>query len=139
MIDPFDHLALLELHAAYAHTIDDGDADGWAACFTPEGELWSTRPSEVTGRAALAEFARSRIAGPGDPERHLSWNHTFDRIDGGVTGRCSASLARSGPEGTVLLFAATYRDRFERHDGRWCIARREVHYDNLPVGAAVTQ
>lgn len=139
MIDPLDHLALLELHAAYAHTIDDGDADAWAECFTPDGVLWSTRPSEVSGREALAEFARGRIASLGDRERHLSWNHTFAADGRAVAGRCSASLARSGPGGTILLFTASYRDRFERHDGRWRIARREVHYDNPPPSPAVTQ
>jgi hypothetical protein len=126
-----DHLALLELHARYAHTIDDGDAEGWAGCFTDDGVMWSTRPVEVIGRAALVEFAGLRIAGLADPERHISWNYVFERAsDGnGYTGRCSASIARVTAEGVILLFSATYRDHFVQRAEGWLIARREVHYD----------
>jgi 3-phenylpropionate/cinnamic acid dioxygenase small subunit len=132
-----DHLALLELHAAYAHYLDDGDVDGWVGCFTSDAVLWSTRPSEVIGRESLAEFARQRLASLMLPERHLSWNHLFDGSGDVATGRCSAAIARTELEGPVLLFTATYRDRFVRQDGRWRIARREVFYDR--AAGVVTQ
>lgn len=134
-IDPADHLALLELHARYAHTLDDADARGWSECFTPDGVLWSNRPVEVIGRAALEPFGQARIDGLTDPERHVSWNHVFEAADDGCAGRCSAAMLRTGADGVTVLFSATYRDRFVRDSGTggWLIARREVHYDKAGV------
>lgn len=130
-IDVADHLALLQLHAAYAHTLDDGDVDAWVDCFTTDAVLWSTRPSEVVGRAALAAFGRERVASLRLPERHISWNHVFDGSGDLATGRCSAAIARTDADQVVLLFTATYRDRFAREADGWRIARREVFYDRV--------
>ena len=52
------------LYAAYAHSLDSGDADGWAETFTPDGVLEMVAASadegtalRIAGRAELAAFA----------------------------------------------------------------------------------
>ena len=128
-IDAATRFELLDTYARYGHSYDDGDFEQWAACFTVDGVLWTSRGLEVRGRQGLQEFARSRTAGIRTPERHLSWHHLFTPTDGGVQGRCSAGIVRTTTEGVGFVFVATYRDRLVFDDGLWRLALREVHFD----------
>lgn len=58
-----DYSAICNLEGHYAHTWDIGDADGWAALFTPDGAFEMTgiggRPNRrFEGSAALSQFCR---------------------------------------------------------------------------------
>lgn len=53
-----DRVAIHELCARYNRTVDTADADGWADCFTDDGEFISLLVGSYQGRAALAAFAR---------------------------------------------------------------------------------
>lgn len=132
-----DRWSILAAYARYAHTIDDGDAEGWAACFTEDGVLWSSRGTAIASRRGLEEFARAYIAQRTLPERHLSWHHLLEPDGEACRGRCSAALIRPATAGAAFAFSATYRDLFVRAGERWLIARRDVHYDEVPA-AAVT-
>jgi gamma-hexachlorocyclohexane dehydrochlorinase len=46
----------------------------------------------------------------------------------------------ANPAGEVQMISATYRDRFERRNGVWKIARRDVqmHYFNPLPGASMS-
>ena len=59
-----DYSAICNLEGHYAHTWDTGDADGWAALFTPEGAFEmagvGSRPTvRYEGTAELAQFCRT--------------------------------------------------------------------------------
>ena len=49
-----DHDEIRQLYARYAHTIDTGDAEGWADTFTVDGVFGNAH-----GRAALVEFVHT--------------------------------------------------------------------------------
>jgi len=124
-----EHRAILELHARYANTIDDGDAAGWARCFTPDGVLRTTRPLEVRGREQLERFARDWAASGDGPSRHVSWHHLVERDGNELVGRCSAALLRTSAAGVRIAFTAVYHDRFAEVDGEWLIRARVVTID----------
>ena len=128
-MDVVDHLALLDLHARYAYTIDAGAAEEWAACFTPDGSLRTSRPLHVQGRKALAEFAADWHASNGDQRRHMTWHHRFAVVGSGAQGTCYAALLRAGPDGVSTEFTAVYHDRFTRVSEGWAIHERCVAID----------
>ncbi len=47
-----DKAEIIELHARYNRTVDTGDAEAWAACFTPDGEF-DARSAHSRGTAEL--------------------------------------------------------------------------------------
>jgi hypothetical protein len=125
--------ALMDLHARYATTIDEGDAEGWSDCFTDDGVLETTRPLEVAGRADLVAFARAHAASATGPARHVTWHHTFTPVaDGRVTGRCSAAILETTTTGVRAVFTARYLDTFVRVGAGWRLRRRSVFIDRVP-------
>ena len=122
----------MDLHARYAFTIDDGEAEGWADCFTPDGVLETTRPLLVAGSADLVAFATARAARSTAVARHITWHETFADEGGRIAGRCSAALVETRPTGVVTVFTATYRDSFVRLASGWRISRRQVLIDRAP-------
>src|ERR1700704_2401971 len=50
-----DRLAIMDLIARYAYTLDSGDLDGYANNFAPDGLLFEKH----RGRAAIKEFVAS--------------------------------------------------------------------------------
>ncbi|MEO3856500.1 nuclear transport factor 2 family protein [Acrocarpospora sp. B8E8] len=118
---------VMDLHARYANAIDDGDAEAWARCFTPDGVLRTNRPLEVTGRPALRAFAESWIASRPGPSRHITWHHLV--LEAELAGRCSAGLLVTMAEGVSMSYTAVYRDRFERVRAEWLLKERVVAID----------
>ena len=127
-----DRFLLLELHARYAATIDEGDARGWAACFMADGVLRTSRPLVVCGHEALEAFAAEwHAGGPGQP-RHMTWQHRFAAAPAGggeVTGTCYAALLRTVAARVDIAFTAVYHDRFVPAADGWRIRERVVALD----------
>ncbi len=125
-----DRLAILELAARYNHAIDSGDADAWAATFTPDG-VFETARDNVAGSAALAQFATAfheRLPG----SRHWNDNHVIDAdADDGpdrATHRCYLQLLRTGKDAGIIT-TGRYEDRLRRVDGQWRFVHRKVLSD----------
>jgi len=123
---------VLDLHARYANTIDGGDADGWAGCFTADGALRTDRPREVVGRAALREFAAAWAASRVGATRHVTWHHRVD--EPGLTGRCSAALVITEVAGVTIDYTAVYIDRYEQIGGDVLLSERVVTFDRAKTG-----
>jgi ketosteroid isomerase-like protein len=123
-----DVLAIQQLYARYNHAIDSGDADGWAACFTPDG-TFSSASGNFAGTQQLADFARafaSRLKA-----RHWTNNLVIDGSGGEATGTCYLMLLRLVGEGQppAILTTGIYRDAIVRHGGAWKFAARNVASD----------
>jgi uncharacterized protein (TIGR02246 family) len=129
-----DHEQIRALLARYNVAIDHGDADGWAACFTPDGVFESTgvepRPVRVEGTDALREFAAAQHAVNQGRGRHWT-NNELITIDGDEATLDCYLVAFT----TSRRIASTgeYHDRLRRHDGQWRFALRHVDVDARPT------
>jgi ketosteroid isomerase-like protein len=124
-----ERLALLEIYAELAATIDGGDAAGWADLFTEDGVLRTSRGRELRGREELARFAAEWFGSSSSPRRHMSWHHRFEPVGEEILGSCYAALLRTGPDAVTIEFTASYRDRFSRRGDGWLLRERDVAID----------
>ena len=135
----YDGAALMELHQLYAqqsHLIDEGDAEGWAATFTPDGEFHSpSYPAPAVGADELTAFARNFHAGgvaAGEVYRHVITNlcvvgDAGDALD--VRAYLQIVATVRGGDSRLVRFT-TVTDRVVREGGQWRIARRVVRRDD---------
>ena len=73
-----DYIDIQQLYARYNHAIDGGDADGYAALFTPDGSFNANR-----GHDALVAFIRNRN---GANLRHWNTNLVITPTADGARG-----------------------------------------------------
>ena len=128
-------VAIEELFAHYAHTVDGYDGPGWVSCFTPTGvfQVASEDGPGVcfAGHEALTQFVEAHIQLlPGT--RHVMTNHVteFDS-DTSAEHLCTLSGTLSRPENVYVFANGYYRSRVELHDGEWKIQHRTVYLDNV--------
>jgi uncharacterized protein (TIGR02246 family) len=124
-----DRLDLLELHARLARAIDSGDAAGWAALFTADGVLRTSRGTELRGREELTDFAAGWFEQHSGRYRHATWHHTFAATGEEVAGTCYAAVLRTGGGDVAIEFTSFYRDRFQRGPEGWLLHERDVAID----------
>jgi len=126
MLAPDDQVAIEQLNARYAHSIDRGDGPGWASCFGVDGVFVSSRGGEVAGTERLAEFAVAAAAAP-EAGLRTHWIGTVhaDERDGAVTGRCYAMIVEGGAEPRIVS-SVIYEDELDRSDEGWRFRRRVV-------------
>jgi 3-phenylpropionate/cinnamic acid dioxygenase small subunit len=145
-LEPSDHAEITDLYARYNHASDAGDAEEYAACFTPEGIL-RVRGLEVrdgvmrrdpaaefavSGRIELAAFKRRDHAGRGGRyRRHWNGSLWLARVDEGtVRGRCYLQAFNGEPGGLpVLAQTGVYEDTVVRDGGAWRFSRRLLTLD----------
>lgn len=115
-----DRLAIQDLAARYNVAIDSGDAEAWAATFTPDGSFESGGRTHQ-GTEALTAFAKGfaeRMAGA----RHWNNNILVEGEGDQASLHCYLLLMRGGQ----VVTSARYEDTLRRVDGRWLFASRRV-------------
>ena len=128
-----DHADIMNLYALYNLCSDDGDAEGFAACFTDGGVMRiANLGMRIEGRAAFVAYKKKEAAGRGGRYRR-HWNgsiHIEQREDGTVRGRCYL-LAFNGVPGSLpeLADVGSYVDTLVRQDGAWRFAERVLTMD----------
>lgn len=149
-----DREAIRNLCSRYSLAVDDHDFDALGSLFAPDALYgWVEQPPQATGRAAVTELLRSRIA-PAGPSFHVNHDMIVDWDDsqpGRATGIvfCHAEVC---PAGKQLIGAIRYRDSYVKLDGQWKFAERFLSFlyftpfedypgiltmrDRLRVGAA---
>ena len=132
-----DHEEIRQLLARYNWAIDFGDVDGWADCFTEDGEFTCVglpdgdpRGGTHQGRAALRAYAVGHFERARGRARHWNWNLLIE-VDGDrATLSCYLNAYGAGQGETALLRATgVYRDTLRRTAPGWRFARREVTID----------
>ncbi len=130
-----DRAAIHDLYSRYAYAFDGADADAWAALFTPDGRFAPPGVDAAVGTEALRSFVADRSSlTPG--MRHVMANVLVEPgdDDGVATGRAYFVCFRMGGDDHFRLRNfGRYEDRFERREGVWLIANREVVAE-LPLG-----
>lgn len=129
MLTPEDKIEINELIARYNVAIDTGDAEGWAATFTPDG-VFDGIVGRFEGREEIADFVRRYSTDP-QYEDFRSCQHWVNNVliegDGDeATLRADHQMVQPTPEGGRILLVASYDDALRRVDGRWLFARRRV-------------
>lgn len=131
---------VVQVQRAYARQsrlIDSGDAAGWAATFTDEGEFHSpSYPEPAVGAEALREFAES-FARAGHQAQAVS-RHVVTNVDvlpgaddDQVVAHAYLQIVTTPYGGeSRLVRLTTITDRLERHDGAWLVAHRQVRRDD---------
>lgn len=132
-----DRLDLRELVARYGLAVDDRDVDALAALFMPDAVFRSQDGvMNAQGRAAIIEQFHGRFAAL-KTTNHVAHDQIIE-LDADDPDRAIglvSSHAEVWRNGQALVAALRYRDRYERHQGRWCFAERTLSFlYYLPVG-----
>lgn len=128
-----DQLDIQSLYALYNLVSDACDIEGYADCFTDEGEMLSVEVGiEVRGREALkAHKERDRDNRGGRYRRHWNANLHLEPLEGGeVRGRCYL-IAYNGMPGDLPVIAdcGVYEDLLIKTGAGWKFARRSLTMD----------
>jgi uncharacterized protein (TIGR02246 family) len=131
-----DRAQIEELMWRYARALDTGDAEGYAALYTPDGQF-SAGATATKGREALKKMIAgtpqpqgAQPAAPRPKMYHTSANHQvvfIDKDHARIDAYHITMVAGSGRE-TPPRVAGVGRsiDEFERVNGQWLIKSRNV-------------
>ena len=121
--------AIRSLIHEYAERIDNGDLDGVAALFTHG--TWSSpgRGTPLRGADQVRRAYDGVILYDGSPStKHVISNVTIELTDDDTaTARSYFTVLQARPDLPLQpIIAGRYHDRFERVDGRWRFADRQI-------------
>ena len=124
-----DTIDIQQLYARYNIAIDSGDAQGWAATFTPDGVF-----NAISGHDALAEFVKTwREKLNGASRRH--WNNNL-QISGNskeASGFVFLMLIDVNTKPVSIVGTATYTDSLVKTKDGWRFTKRTTKSDIAPT------
>jgi 3-phenylpropionate/cinnamic acid dioxygenase small subunit len=139
-VDDLVVVQVLRTYARQSQLIDSGDAAGWAATFTVDGEFHSpSYPAPSTGTAALTAFAAAFAETgrrTGTVSRHLVSDVDVrpGADDDHVEVHAYLQIVATTADGeSRLVRLTTITDRLVRSAGRWLVAHRQVRRDGAPT------
>jgi 3-phenylpropionate/cinnamic acid dioxygenase small subunit len=120
--------AIREVLAEYCFRLDDGRFTEMAALFTENG-TWDTAFGRATGRAAIAELARSlrERAGEQRPRAaHLVTNISITLDGASARVRSNWIVAQNSPQGPKIGSGGAYQDELVNEHGQWLFRYRKI-------------
>ena len=134
-----DKTEIRELVSRYNKAIDTGDADGYAATFTADGEFVGI-VGTFKGRDELRAFAADYATNP-DMADFASAQHWVTNlvVDGGgddATAFSHLMMVKPDGEAGSIILVGHYDDTLRRVDGAWRFARRVVNAAAFPGNTA---
>lgn len=128
-----NYRAIENLMYRYAFTLDAGDLPGVAELFRHGEIVAPAADSVVKGYDAVLEMYNNstRLYECGTPKtRHIISNVLIEVDDAGTTAKSQAyfTVVQAAP-GLPLqtIISGHYKDSFEKRDGLWRFARREMY------------
>jgi len=115
-----DRDEIFQLMYRYNHTIDGGQPERWADCFTDDGVL-EAAGNAITGRDELVKFAAS-VHGM----RHVVANPLIEVVGDAATLEAYVLVYH----GKDLATMGTYADQLVRAPSGWKFVRRVFTPDN---------
>ncbi|MGO9948916.1 MAG: nuclear transport factor 2 family protein [Steroidobacteraceae bacterium] len=127
-----DYFEIQQLYARYNIAIDSGDAEGWAATFTPDGVF-----NTFSGHDALVGFIKTwREKLNGAARKH--WNNNL--LVSGNSKEASATtylmLADFSTKPPSVLMTGTYTDSLVKTKDGWRFTKRMTKSDVTPTAPA---
>jgi uncharacterized protein (TIGR02246 family) len=120
--------AIREVLAEYCFRLDDSRFAEMAALFTEDG-TWDTAFGKATGRAAIAELARSlreRAKQPPPRAIHLVTNIAIALDGARAQVRSNWTVVHNSPEGPRIGSGGGYYDEMVKEDGGWLFRYRKI-------------
>lgn len=120
--------AIHRLVSDYCHGCDKHDIERFMSIWHDDAVWEIGAPYGDFHGAAEIRHAMEDLIWQALPEtHHWTTNLVVDFESADVAaGLCDVSCEAVDAEGQTILIAATYRDRYERHEGAWAIVRRGV-------------
>ena len=119
--------AIREVLAEYCFRLDDGRFTEMAELFAEDG-TWETAFGKATGRAAIAELARS-LRARADPRPravHLVTNIVIALDGDRAQVRSNWVVMQNSPEGPKIGSGGGYADEMVKEGGRWRFRYRKI-------------
>ena len=120
--------AIREVLAEYCFRLDDGRFAEMADLFAEDG-TWETAFGKATGRAAIAELARSLRARAQEPRPravHLVTNVAIVLDDERATVRSNWMVMQNSADGPKIGSGGAYYDEMVKENGRWLFRYRKI-------------
>jgi ketosteroid isomerase-like protein len=127
-----DYQEIEQLYARYNVAIDSGDAEAYAATFTPDGIF-----NSFSGHDALVGFVkawRERLNGAN--RRHWNTNLLISGDGRTATGSVYLMLLDISTKPASIAAVATYTDSLVKTASGWRFAKRTTHSDGAPTATA---
>ncbi|VVO03436.1 nuclear transport factor 2 family protein [Pseudomonas fluorescens] len=131
MIDPVDHVAIIQLYEDYNHTIDTGAAHAWSATFTLDGVFYHPVRTWRGEEELLAFFEQreSSLRASANVElKHWNSNIIIEGDDKNATATCELLVSgiRSQDAHSIVVARGRYQDRLVRTDQGWRFLERRL-------------
>lgn len=120
--------AIREVLAEYCFRLDDGRFAEMAALFSESG-IWDTAFGRATGRAVIAELARSLRERAGDQRPraiHLVTNIAITLDGASARVRSNWAVVQNSPEGPKVGSGGAYLDEMVKEHGQWLFRYRKI-------------
>ena len=123
-----DRVAISDVFARYAWSLDTRDLDGFAATFAPDGAIQMPGVGRFEGRDEVRRYGKLLTDDPRYPGRqHFIAQSRFDSNGDGArcTVRSYAMVTSRSAEGACsVLSLGYYTDQMVKRDGEWMFAER---------------
>lgn len=127
-----DYIDIEQLYAQYNLAIDSGDAEGWAATFTPDGSF-----NRFQGKEALVGFInqwRDKMGGAN--RRHWNSNLRIEGTPEGAKGTVYLMLIDASTKPVSVVTTGSYSDILVKTANGWRFKSRTTKSDAPPPAAA---
>ncbi len=127
-----DNFEIQQLYARYNNAIDNGDAEGWAATFTPDGVF-----NTFSGHDALVGFVkmwREKLGGA--TRKHWNTNLQISGDSKEATASVYLMLVDFGTKPASILTTGMYSDSLVKTKDGWRFTKRTTKGDVAPAAPA---
>lgn len=124
-------LDIMELLARHSWTYDCGNAEAYAATYTPDGVFEVFGHEAAKGREAIAESVRAHNASEATPviQQHNVLQYVFEGDDEAATVYTYSNLLEFDPATKKYSFGSFsyYKVDCVKMDGQWLVKRRSLN------------
>lgn len=123
-----DRLEIQQLMARYSLYEDSGQAAEYASLYTVDGSFVGSGDKKVTGREALARFARDRWETKPQVRKWTHWvsNIVITPTPEGAQARSYSMVVEKSDDGYRIVKISGKQDELRREDGAWRFHVRAV-------------